>query len=189
MKRSESRDADKSTTTRGIKHLGSHKFKPTSTTRRIIANRLALGALAAALACVALSFVVVAKSHRAANVSDTEAKAVGAENRVAAIIPAVQSAGRPRKIETEIITLRSEGFEPPSITRPQGLFILLLDNRSGLSEVQLDLDRQAGNRITQVNVPREKLDWSEGFDLPPGRYLLTEAIHPEWSCTITITPK
>lgn len=93
------------------------------------------------------------------------------------------------KVETEIITLRPEGFEPASITRPQGTFILLLDNRSGLAEIQVNLDVERGSRMRQVSLARENSDWSDGLDLPPGSYLLTEAAHPEWSCKLTITPK
>lgn len=93
------------------------------------------------------------------------------------------------KVETEIITLRPEGFEPSSITRPQGTFFLLLDNRTGLAGIQINLDGEAGSPMRQVNIPRENSDWSDGLDLPPGVYLVTEAAHPEWSCKITITPK
>lgn len=102
---------------------------------------------------------------------------------------APQSAADRVKVETEIITLLPEGFEPSSITRPQGTFILLLDNRSGLTAVQINLDGDGGGRLRQKSIPREDPDWSDVLDLPPGDYLLTEADHPEWSCKINIMPK
>lgn len=93
------------------------------------------------------------------------------------------------RVETELITVRPFGFEPAEITRKQGRFLLAVDNRSGLEEVTLRLDRVTGNRLRDVNVPRRKLDWREFMDLPPGRYVLSEAAHPEWTCTVTIMPQ
>jgi hypothetical protein len=93
------------------------------------------------------------------------------------------------RIETELVTIRRHGFEPQEITRPADPFVLAVENRSGLEEVALRLDRADGNRLKEVNVPRKKLNWRDAFDLPPGRYVLTEANHPDWVCNITITAK
>jgi hypothetical protein len=93
------------------------------------------------------------------------------------------------RIETELVTIRRHGFEPQEITRPADPFILAVENRSGLEEVTLRLDRAAGNRLKEVNIPRGKLNWRDAFDLPPGSYVLTEANHPDWVCSITITAK
>ena len=92
-------------------------------------------------------------------------------------------------LEAELIVIRPSGFEPSQVTRPAGRFILAVENRSGLDEVDLRLDREAGNRLQQVRVPRSKLDWSGVVDPPPGTYVLTEASHPDWSCRITITAR
>jgi hypothetical protein len=92
-------------------------------------------------------------------------------------------------IDGEVITLRPFGFDPSEIARTNGRFTLLVDNRTGLDEVHLRLDREAGGRVHEVRVPRRKLDWVQGVDLPPGRYLLTDANHPDWVCRITITPR
>jgi len=93
------------------------------------------------------------------------------------------------RIEVERITIRPRGFEPTEITRPAGHFILAVNNRSGLEEVALRLDRVAGSRLREVRVPRTKLDWRSLVDLTPGRYVLTEANHPDWICHITITAR
>lgn len=93
------------------------------------------------------------------------------------------------RVETEVLTIRPTGFEPSELTRPQGRFLLAVNNRSGLAEVNLRLDRVAGNRLREVRVPRNKLDWREFVELPPGRYLLTEAGQPNWVCSITITAR
>lgn len=147
------------------------------------------------LACIAAVFVTghVSGNREAAVNHLSSARSVAPRIEPVPLGFAARSAPRTAadrvKVETEIITLRAEGFEPASITRPQGTFFLLLDNRSGLTEIQINVDREAGSRIRQVSIPRENSDWSDGLDLPPGVYQLTEAAHPEWGCKITITPK
>jgi hypothetical protein len=89
----------------------------------------------------------------------------------------------------ELITARPGGFEPKEITRPSGPFLLLVDNRSGIPDLILQLDHQAGSRLRAVRVAKHKLDWQEKFDLAPGTYILTEANNPDWSCRITITSR
>lgn len=98
------------------------------------------------------------------------------------------SSSSPHKaLEAEIVTIRPWGFEPAEINRPKGRFVLMVDNRSGLGDVDLRLNRQAGGSLHQVRVPREQQDWNDEFELEPGQYVLTESSHPEWSCRITIT--
>lgn len=92
------------------------------------------------------------------------------------------------QLEIERITILHNGFDPEEITRPAGEVMLAIDNRSGLEEVRLRVDREGGQRLVDVSVNRKKLDWRKKIDLPPGRYRLTEANHPEWLCRITITP-
>jgi hypothetical protein len=96
------------------------------------------------------------------------------------------SAGKQR-IETELITITSRGFEPAEIARPKGRIQIAVANRSGLPQVTLWLDREAGERLREVGVPREQPDWDDLFDLTPGRYILSEANHSLWTCHITIT--
>lgn len=90
-------------------------------------------------------------------------------------------------LEAEVITITPLGFEPAEITRPAGRFILVVDNRSGLEEITFRLDREGGNRVHEIRMPRKHPDWDGVVDPPPGTYLLTEASHPDWLCRITIT--
>jgi hypothetical protein len=101
--------------------------------------------------------------------------------------PPVQADPQNQKIEAEIITIRPTGIEPTTITRPKGPFILRVEDRSGLKEVEVQLSVDRGGRVFQVKASRERADWSRLVDPPPGRYVLTEVNHPEWTCTITIT--
>ena len=93
------------------------------------------------------------------------------------------------KIEAELITIRPAGFDPTEITRPPGRFTLAVNNLSGLPELDLMLDREAGARQHEGRLPRGQLGWKKTVDLPPGTYTLTEVNHPSWVCRITITAK
>ena len=103
--------------------------------------------------------------------------------------PILKAASDQERVETELITITAVGFEPAEITRPQGSFFLEVDNRSGLAEVDLRLDSEQGHRVHQKSVQREQLDWYQPLDLHPGRYVLTEANHPDWVCRIIITAR
>lgn len=103
--------------------------------------------------------------------------------------PAPQGNSLRQALEGEVITLTTNGFEPAEITRPRGRFILMVDNRSGVGDIDLQLNRQTGARLHTVHVPREQQDWNDVLDLEPGSYVLTEAEHPKWNCRITITPQ
>lgn len=86
----------------------------------------------------------------------------------------------------EIVTLRPTGFEPAELSLPAGPVVLSIHNRSGLEEVDVRLEVEAGPRFKEIRVPRKRLDIKEVVDLRPGRYRLTEANNPEWSCVITV---
>jgi hypothetical protein len=86
-----------------------------------------------------------------------------------------------------MITLRPAGFEPAELTHRAGLILLAVDNRSWQKEVLLRLDREAGGRLHEEQLADGKLNLRMPLDLSPGRYVLTEANHPGWSCRIVIT--
>lgn len=92
-------------------------------------------------------------------------------------------------LETERVTIRPTGFEPAQITRPRGEFILAADNLSGLREVSLLLERESGERVRDRRITMEQFKWRARLDLHPGRYVIREAGHPDWTCALTITPK
>ena len=98
---------------------------------------------------------------------------------------AIQSRPTPAPLEEELITIRPGGFDPVEIVRPKGNFLLAIDNRSGLTEVDLRLDSEFDNRLSK-RVSREELDSRTIVDLNPGTYLLTEAGHPGWVCRFRI---
>src|SRR5688572_14942069 len=93
---------------------------------------------------------------------------------------------RQERLETELITLQPSGFEPHEIRRPQGAFILGVDNRAGVESIELQFMRVDGQRLNALQTPKRKVSWREVVDLAPGEYLLSVAHHPEWTCKITI---
>lgn len=102
------------------------------------------------------------------------------------LFSAGQSPSDGDRLEVEVVTIRATGFEPSRIKRPAGRFLLAVDNRCGLEEVRLRLDREFGVSIHQANVRWDKLDWRQMLSLQPGTYLLTEENHPTWACRITV---
>ncbi|HJS23764.1 MAG TPA: hypothetical protein VJ751_05285 [Pyrinomonadaceae bacterium] len=92
-------------------------------------------------------------------------------------------------LETELITITPAGFEPAEIARPQGRFMLAIDNRSGLEEVDLYLERETEGRVNLAFSRKGKLAWRDTFDFPPGVYILRAANDESWRCRISITPR
>jgi hypothetical protein len=90
----------------------------------------------------------------------------------------------------ERIRVTSNGFEPAEVRRPKGPFYLLFNHSNHLPEIKLLLKRADGGKLREVGLKRNgrKGRHAEFLNLPPGRYVLTEASHPEWICRITITP-
>lgn len=92
------------------------------------------------------------------------------------------------RLETELLTIRPTGFDPVEITRPAGRFVIAVNNLSGVDELDLHLEGEAGARQHEVRMSRGRLASKKLVNLPPGKYLLKEANHADWVCSITITP-
>ena len=92
-------------------------------------------------------------------------------------------------LEAELVTATPTGFEPAEITRPQGRFLLAVDNRSGLDELDLYLERETEGRVNVALGRRGKLKWREILDLPSGHYILRAANDATWRCSITLAPR
>lgn len=108
------------------------------------------------------------------------------------VVRPIAAAQTEARLETELITVRRFGFDPPAIKRPAGDFQFFITNRSQSRELSLTLSRVEGNRpsdkVKDVGFRKGQVKWAERFNLPPGDYVLTEASHPDWKCTITLTP-
>jgi len=91
------------------------------------------------------------------------------------------------RVEAEVLTLRLTGFNPKQITRPSGRFLLVFDNRSGIQDltIQLSLENNSA-RIISAPISRRVKGLRQLVDLPVGRYVLSVAGHPQWTCVINI---
>ncbi|MDQ3802235.1 MAG: hypothetical protein M3416_00030 [Acidobacteriota bacterium] len=87
-----------------------------------------------------------------------------------------------------VFALLPTGFDPAEVTLPQGRYLLAVENRTGLvEEIELRLHRENSDKLREKRVPKGKRAWKEVIDLLPGRYVVSEAGHPDWVCHITIT--
>ncbi|MBV9924359.1 MAG: hypothetical protein JOZ96_04895 [Acidobacteria bacterium] len=111
----------------------------------------------------------------------------GGRPPTAAAARAASSSGTRRGVETELITVGPDGFQPSALTRPKGRVYLVVDN---LTDAPLDLrlTRAAGNSLREVRGRGGQSDWTELLDLTPGSYVLREAAHPGWACRLEVTP-
>ena len=141
------------------------------------------GLLLIALALVVLFALPNVRARRAVSPSETTLP------RTSFPISATATQRRIADFESELITITPHGFEPQEITRPAGRVLLMVDNQSELDLMSLQLTREAGPRINEIRVPREQPNWSDAIDLTPGRYVLTDAEHPEWQCRINISAR
>lgn len=87
----------------------------------------------------------------------------------------------------EMISVGPDGFEPTSLTRPSGRFLLAINNRSGLKELTFQLIREDGRLMQEARVDPKQPNWRSLVNLPAGAYRLTETSHADWVCTIVIT--
>lgn len=95
----------------------------------------------------------------------------------------------PRDARVELFTLTPTGFEPHEVTLPAGDYLLVFNNRTGLDEFALRLDRVGQGRVREAHPPRRKRTWRGMLKLTPGSYTVTETSHPEWSLRLTVTPR
>ena len=104
-------------------------------------------------------------------------------------VPTSQQQRSDTELEAEIVTATPTGFEPNEISRPQGRFLLAVDNRSGLGDLDLYLERQTGGRVNVALNRKGKPAWRQVLDLPPGQYILRAANDESWQCNLTLTPR
>jgi hypothetical protein len=85
------------------------------------------------------------------------------------------------------VTIRPTGFDPAALNVPRGRVLLAVDDLSGLDEVTLRLEREAGGRLREVRAGRDRSKWRGVLDLHPGAYLLGVDGRPGWACRINVT--
>jgi len=145
-------------------------------------------ALLTVMVCVGALVFAAARPRRPPKSIEMRAATTGVNPAPSSsVLPPIQGNAQDQRIEAELISIRPGGFEPTQITRPKGPFLLAIENRSGLREVEFQLSVEGGARLVQMRRSWERSDWNQVIDPPAGRYVLTETNHPGWKCTISIT--
>jgi hypothetical protein len=137
--------------------------------RRLSTRKTILPAL---IACIAVSVLLLTvKGHSSKKVTSP------------VLTPQVK---KDQKLEIETVTITSEGFEPQQLERPAGPFILSVVNRSGVDALNVRIETEQHGRFREKSLPQLTPYWRERIDPYPGRYIITEENHPEWTLTLII---
>lgn len=112
-----------------------------------------------------------------------------AENKTSASLEPESVSPPPPQSSAEIITVTPRGFEPSQISRPAGRPVMLVvNNKSGSSELKLRLQRENGATLGRGQLPRGRRQWRMFVNLPAGRYRVVDENRPGVGCDIEITP-
>jgi hypothetical protein len=94
------------------------------------------------------------------------------------------------------ITVNPRGFNPSRVTVPEGLYLIDINNRSGLSELNLQLGALNSRKLKESRRPKDSQgrelksqDWRGFFNLDRGVYTVTESSHPNWVLQIQVDRK
>jgi hypothetical protein len=90
-------------------------------------------------------------------------------------------------IQVVLLALRPEGFEPAEMQLPQGNYLFVVKNRTGLDEVNVRLVNENSQQILTAKVGSRGRDLKHRIEVAPGTYRLSETDHPDWTCTIVVT--
>lgn len=88
--------------------------------------------------------------------------------------------------EVEAVTITPDGFEPQQLERTAGPFVLSVINQSGMDALNIRIETELHGRFREKSLPLITPYWRELIDPPPGRYVITEESHPDWTLTLII---
>ena len=91
-----------------------------------------------------------------------------------------------RRLEVEVVEITPDGFEPQQLERTAGPFILSVTNRSGIDSLNIQINNEQQGRFREKSLPLITPYWRERINPPPGKYVITEENHPEWTLTFII---
>lgn len=96
--------------------------------------------------------------------------------------PGISSEDEPQVLSLEVTPW---GFQPSEAIVPRGRLLILLQNRTGVRDLNFWLARE--NRELVVESQPDKRDWKAHVQLGPGTYIIGETNHPEWQFTLRVT--
>jgi hypothetical protein len=88
------------------------------------------------------------------------------------------------------IQLTPQGFRPGSVSMPAGTVALVLENRSGVRNLSIQLiqDGQSTASLTSQHAPGSQDQW-QWVGTKAGTYHLIVVGRPAWTCAVTILAK
>jgi plastocyanin len=92
------------------------------------------------------------------------------------------------KTPSIFIRMLPDRMEPAQVTIDPGPVIILVQNRSTAPNVTVALDQTGGSRLNSTSLQPSQHHSLQSYFLTPGTYVLSEANHPTWTCTITVKP-
>lgn len=116
---------------------------------------------------------------------------------VAAVLPATtQTTTNPSPVKVISITVNSDGFSPSDVEVPEGLYLLDINDRSGLPQINVQLGNLNAKKLKEVKPAKDEQgrilkiqDYRALFNLENGQYTITEADHPKWTLKLKVTAK
>lgn len=88
--------------------------------------------------------------------------------------------------ERGVIRLLTNGFSPTEISGTSGQYRLVMTRMNQNEEIILQLKKDTGELVQEIEMPQEKVDWTTLIELQAGSYKGTVVNHPEWVCHIII---
>lgn len=82
------------------------------------------------------------------------------------------------------IELTSNGFAPTEVQHAPGTFAIAVENKTLSGEYTLTLKASDGTVLNEFKIQKGSSAWT--VNLPTGKYTLTEASHPQWTCSILV---
>ena len=82
------------------------------------------------------------------------------------------------------IELTGNGFVPTEVQHAPGTFAIAVENKTLSGEYTLTLKASDGTVLKEFQVQKGSSAWT--VNLPTGKYTLTEASHPQWTCRILV---
>ncbi len=145
------------------------------------AARPAVRVLAVAAALAIAVMAAYAWLHRGTAVGNAPAPSPVAA-QVSVAVPVQQQL----PADVTLTVLSDTGFTPSEISHAAGHFRVVVQNRSGVRQLDLRLDGEAQSRFAESHVMGEVQGWIASVDLAAGTYTITEASHTGWVCHLTV---
>ena len=101
------------------------------------------------------------------------------------LFPALVAQTKASPIKVVSLTVTPAGFSPSDLTLPEGLYLLDINNHSGVADLNLQFGELNARKLKEGKPVKDKQgrilklqDFRGLFDLPTGKYTISEANHP-----------